>query len=202
MMRFLMQKISSLSRVGVLAIAILVVPVFFLPLWHISLTAPQYPEGLGMYIYIDDIRGANPNDLKNINLLNHYVGMKEIVKESIPELLYMPWLLGYLIFGAVVTLIFPRLIMVILGIVNMSLLSVAGLYDFWRWEYNYGHNLNPEAPIIIPGMSYQPPLLFCKTILNISACSFPHFGAIILSLSLAILVAILIVEKRRFGKMA
>ena len=47
--------------------------------------------------------------------------------------------------------------MIGLGIVNLLLVAVAGLADFWRWEYNYGHELNPEAAIIVPGMSYQPP---------------------------------------------
>lgn len=155
-----------------------------------------------MYIHVNDIRGASPHDLKNINLLNHYIGMQEIVKDSIPELLYMPWLLGYLVFGALVTLLFPRLIMVVLGLANIGIVSLAGLYDFWRWEYNYGHNLNPDAPIIIPGMNYQPPLLFCKTILNISACSWPHLGAIILALALIILTIIVVWEVKRADKMA
>ncbi len=50
------------------------------------------------------------------------------------------------------------------------------MYDFWRWEYNYGHNLNPEAAIIVPGMAYQPPLIGFKQLLNFGAYSMPDIG--------------------------
>ena len=56
---------------------------FIFPLWNITLEAPQYPTPLGMNIYINDFSDANPHDIKNINLMNHYVGMKYIPK-SIP----------------------------------------------------------------------------------------------------------------------
>lgn len=87
--------------------------------------------------------------------------------------------------------------MVVLGIINLTLVAIAGMYDFWRWEYNYGHNLNPDAPIIVPGMTYQPPLLGCKTLLNIEACSIPHFGAILLFVAVGILAFILYTEKKK-----
>jgi copper chaperone NosL len=80
-----------------------------------------------------------------------------------------------------------RIYMVVLGIVNTILVGIAGLYDFWRWEYNHGHNLSPDAPIKVPGMSYQPPLLGCKELLNITACSWPHIGGILLFIVLGIL---------------
>jgi copper chaperone NosL len=50
------------------------------------------------------------------------------------------------------------------------------MYDFWRWEYNYGHNLNPDAAIIVPGMAYQPPLIGYKQLLNFGAYSMPDIG--------------------------
>lgn len=173
------------------------VSVYFLPIWHISLAAPQYPEGLGMKIWIDKITGSSTYDLQNINLLNHYIGMHEIVSESVPELLFMPYVLGFLIFGAFVTFLNPKGYMVILGILNIIILGILGMYDFWRWEYNYGHNLNPEAPIVVPGMAYQPPLLGCKEMLNITACSFPSWGGIILFLSLGLLIYVIWNERRR-----
>ncbi len=196
-MTLLNRTISPLYRKLILLIAVLMAFVYFVPLWHISLSAPQYPEGLSMNIYIHSVQGGTPHDLKNINLLNHYIGMDEIVEESIPELVFMPYVLAYMIFGALVTFLWPRLYMVGLGIINLILVALAGLYDFWRWEYNYGHNLNPDAPIIVPGMTYQPPLLGCKTLLNIEACSIPHIGATLLLVSLAILVYIVYMEKKK-----
>ncbi|EMK00800.1 hypothetical protein AB3N61_12680 [Leptospira sp. WS58.C1] len=197
MQELLLKKISKMNRLLILGVGLLLVSVYFLPIWHISLDAPQYPEGLGMRIWIDKITGSSPYDLQNINLLNHYIGMHEIVSESVPELLFMPYVLGFLIFGAFVTFLHPKVYLVILGILNIIILGILGMYDFWRWEYNYGHNLNPDAPIVVPGMAYQPPLLGCKEMLNITACSFPSWGGIILFVSLGILVFVIWSEKRR-----
>ena len=54
--------------------------------------------------------------------------------------------------------------------------GIVAMIDFWRWEYNYGHNLNPDAPIIVPGMAYQPPLIGFKQLLNFGAYSIPAIG--------------------------
>ena len=60
--------------------------------------------------------------------------------------------------------------------VLMTLLAIAGLYDFYLWEYDYGHNLSSDAPIKIPGASFQPPLIGYKQILNFDAVSLPHIA--------------------------
>ena len=83
----LLTAIASLSLIGL----------FFLPLWRVQLVAPQYPEGLGMRIGISSVRGATPNDLDNINGLNHYIGMQRISPDAIPELRIMPWIVALLI---------------------------------------------------------------------------------------------------------
>ncbi|MCT8333795.1 hypothetical protein NUH30_08935 [Leptospira sp. 85282-16] len=197
MKTLLFQTLSKRNRLLILGVGLVLILVYLIPIWSISIAAPQYPEGLGMQIWINKITGATPYDLKNINLLNHYIGMQEIVSESIPELLFMPYVLGYLILGAFITELYPKVGMAILGIINLIIVGLVGLSDFWRWEYNYGHNLNPEAPIIVEGMAYQPPLLGCKVMLNITACSYPSYGGIILGLSLAVLVYILWDENRR-----
>lgn len=192
------RSLNKMNRRLVLTAAFLMGAVYFLPLWYISLSAPQYPEGLSMYIWINKLSGGTPYDLQNINLLNHYVGMDEIISSSIPELLYMPYVLIYMIFGAAVTYFHPRLYMIALGIVNLGLVAAAGMADFWRWEYNYGHHLKPDAPIIVPGMAYQPPILGCKQMLNIDACSVPHTGAVILLAVFGLLAYIVWTERKAY----
>lgn len=194
------KKISNLHRYLILLVGVLLFLIYFTPLWTIRLEAPQYPEGLGMYISVNKIQGHEEFDLKNINLLNHYVGMEPIIEESIPELLFMPYVLAFMILGALFTFFYDRLVMVYLGVLNFFLVGAAGLYDFWRWEYNYGHHLNPHAPISIPGMSYQPPLMGCKQMLNITACSWPYWGGISLFLSVAILLYVIFSEYRKNAK--
>lgn len=193
----MLQRLSGRSRFLVAVVAVCLTLIYFVPMWNIRLEAPQYPEGMGMHIWVNKVTGWAEHDLQNINLLNHYVGMTPIVEESIPELLYMPYILGFMILGAVVSIFFARRIMIYLGIVNFFLVGGAGLYDFWRWEYNYGHFLNPDAPISIPGMSYQPPLIGCKTLLNITACSWPALGGMMLFTSIGILLFILWSERKQ-----
>jgi copper chaperone NosL len=157
--------------------------VYFVPIWQIALHAPQYPEGLGMRIWIHTVTGQNPNDLNTINGLNHYIGMQEIHAESIPELKIMPWLIAALMVLGFSALFLPRWFTWIwVGL--FVILLVAGLVDFYLWGYDYGHNLNPDAAIRVPGLTYQPPLIGSKQLLNIRAVSLPHWGAIFMGFSL------------------
>jgi hypothetical protein len=169
------------SSRGLLAIASLgLALLFLLPLWHIRLKAPQYPEGLGFYIAISRIEGEHPQDLGSINNLNHYIGMKRITPEDIPELRYMPWLVLGLIGAGLAVAALGRRVPLYLWTGLLGAVALAGLADFYRWTYDYGHDLDPQAIIKIPGMSYQPPLLGTKQLLNFSATSWPASGGWIL----------------------
>jgi hypothetical protein len=170
---------------------------YVLPLWHIGLRAPQYPEGLGMYIWVNQITGQGPHDLQNINGLNHYIGMKAIVPESIPELRFMPLLVGGLIATGLVVALWGRRRVLYAWVAVFALGAVAGLADFWRWGYDYGHHLNPHAAIQIPGMSYQPPLIGTKQLLNFQATSWPALGGWIAMTALGLAAAVAIREWRR-----
>ena len=156
--------------------ALILISVYFFPIWSISLNAPQYPEGIGLNIKVNNIEGKEPNDLQNINGLNHYIGMKTINPESIPELQYMPYIFGFMIVTGLVIAGWGGRKLVLSWLVLFALLAIAGLVDFYIWEYNYGHDLNPNAPIKVPGMTYQPPLIGSKQLLNINATSLPHIG--------------------------
>jgi copper chaperone NosL len=59
-----------------------------------------------------------------------------------------------------------------------------GLYDFYLWEYDYGHDLAPNAPMKFEGTSFQPPLIGTKVLLNFIAKSFPHIGGYFAMLSI------------------
>lgn len=156
---------------------VLLSTLFLLPLWHIGLSAPQYPEGLGMSIRIGTITGDTPYDLANINNLNHYIGMRTIVPDEVPLFHIMPWALTALVLvGALATLI-ARRALIVAWLSGVMAFGLVGLLEFYRWGYEYGHNLDAETAIIkIPGMSYQPPVIGVKQILNFTASSWPAFG--------------------------
>ncbi|HSG49799.1 MAG TPA: nitrous oxide reductase accessory protein NosL [Longimicrobiales bacterium] len=186
------------SRAIVLVAALALGLVYLLPLWRIQLEAPQYPEGLGMVIRVDNIEGQKPHDLNNINNLNHYIGMKRIVPDSIPELRLMPWILAGIILLGVAAAAVGRRRLLYTWVGVFALVSVVGLADFWKWEYEYGHDLDEETAIIkIPGMSYQPPLIGSRQILNFKAHSWPGAGGWIAIASALTGIGVGVAEWRR-----
>jgi len=189
--------VTKLSRTLLAFASVLLLGAFVFPLWRINLVAPQYPEGLGMLIRVNAVTGIKPNDLTNINGLNHYIGMKAIEPDAIPELRVMPWIVaGLAAFGLLGAALGRRRVLVawLAGFVG---LAVVGLIDFWRWEYDYGHNIDFEHAIIkIPGMTYQPPLIGSKQLLNFTATSWPDLGAICLGVAFALGIAALVVVRR------
>jgi copper chaperone NosL len=190
--------VTKLSRTLLAVASVLLLGAFVLPLWRIELVAPQYPEGLGMLIRVNTVTGIEPNDLANINGLNHYIGMKPIEPDTIPELRIMPWILaGLSAFGLLAAALGARrLLYGWLG--GFVTLAIAGLIDFWRWEYDYGHNLDFEHAIIkVPGMTYQPPLIGTKQLLNFTASSWPALGAACLGVAFVLGVAALVIARRR-----
>ena len=194
---------SSLSRILVAISSLLLIGLFVFPLWHVRLTAPQYPEGLGMNIRINTVEGATETDLNNINGLNHYIGMKAIDPETIPELRFMPWIVGALILSGLVVAAAGRMKILYFWLAGFLTLGIVGLIDFWRWEYDYGHNLDSATAIIkIPGMSYQPPLIGTKQLLNFQAVSLPGIGGILAAaaFALGLFAVILVVRESRAAR--
>src|SRR5690606_16175198 len=72
------------------------------------------------------------------------------------------------------------------------LFGIIAMADFWRWEYQYGHNLDPNAAIQVPGQSYQPPLIGYKQLLNFGAYSIPDTGGILFILVGLLLMTIVL----------
>ena len=180
-----------------MAAALAVATKLVTPLWTVHLGAPQYPAGIGMTIYINTVRGATEFDLMKINQLNHYIGMKVIAPDAIPELKVMPWIVAALALAGlgVAAAGRRRLLMVWLG--AFALFGAVGIADFWRWEYDYGHDLDFENAIIkVPGMTYQPPLIGTKQLLNFTATSWPSTGALAAGLALVLGAAALVVSAR------
>jgi hypothetical protein len=143
------------------------------------------------------VRGATEHDLGNINELNHYIGMKAIDPAQIPELRVMPWLIvGLAVFAAGAVLVgSPKF--TVAWLASFAALGVVGLWDFWKWEYMYGHDLDTVHAIIkVPGMSYQPPLIGSKQLLNFTATSWPASGTLLLALAFLLGVSALVVARR------
>ncbi len=169
--------------------------VIALPIWRIELIAPQYPEGLEMFIYSYKLGGQ----VEIINGLNHYIGMKELHADDFIEFTVLPYIIAvYAVFFLLVgVLARRRLLYVLFG--AFVLFGVVAMVDFYMWLHDYGHNLDPNAPIIVPGMAYQPPLIGYKQLLNFLAFSIPDTGGWIF-ISCGVLLAYCVVMEWRIAK--
>ncbi len=194
----IMKTLKPITRSIVALSAVLMVSAYFVPLWQILMWAPQYPEGLEMKIWINTLSG----DVKIISALNHYIGMKHIEVEMFPEFKYMIYIVGFLIgVGLLTTLVRKRFFLV----TYCALLIASGigaLVDFYLWGYDYGHNLDPTAPIVVPGMSYQPPLIGTKQLLNFTAFSGPDIGGWIFMAAALLAIGALVYELKFAKKTA
>jgi len=183
-----MRKDKILMIVGSLLLLLL----FLFPLWKITLIAPQYPEPLGMNIHIDHLSdGIQFNDVQNIDLLNHYIGMahlptEENVKkgkvEPFKEFVFMPIIVVILTIIGVVFGFLGRRKLYLFWIILLAVLGSVGVYDFYLWLYDYGHNLDSNAilkitdPVTGENMAYQPPVFGYKKMLNFEVYSYPSTG--------------------------
>lgn len=185
-------QLNNPIRILLFLCAIMVVFVLFIPIWKIELSAPQYPEGLEMTISAKGLGG----DVAILNGLNHYIGMKTLHNEDFIEFKILPYLISiFALFFFFAAIIGNRKLMYVL-FVSFVLFGTISMIDFWKWEYDYGHNLDPHAAIVVPGMSYQPPLIGYKKLLNFGAYSIPDIGGWLFILSGAILAFCVILDYR------
>ncbi len=125
-----------------------------------------------MKIHADDIRG----NVDIINGLNHYIGMKTLHKQDFPEFTVLPYCIGFFVVLFLLVALLNRKKWFYVSFFLFVAFGVIAMVDFWKWEYNYGHNLDPHAAIVVPGMAYQPPLIGFKQLLNFGAYSIPDTG--------------------------
>jgi hypothetical protein len=134
--------------------ALLLTISIFLPYWSMTMTAPQYPDGLRVAVYVSHLEG----DVREIDSLNHYLGMPPLDEGGRLE----------------------RSISVV-AIVTLGLLLVAGVFvhnqwaavlalpalgyplvflaDLWFILYRYGHSIDPASALGGAVEPFTPPLL-------------------------------------------
>ncbi|NEV93698.1 hypothetical protein G3567_05975 [Psychroflexus sp. YR1-1] len=181
---------------------------FFYPLWSISLEAPQYPSGIGMYIHLDGLEGHEKHDIQNIDGLNHYIGMRKLPKDDeMWEFSVFPKVVGGMAILGIITgiLAFFKKISYrwFLGwLILMLVLGVLGMIDFNNWMTDYGTNLDPKAIMKMTDdegnpLSYKPPLFGSKDILNFTAHSYPATGALLMGIGMTLTFAAYIIGLKK-----
>jgi len=179
--RFLERPLGGWSRIFLVLAAALLISVYVLPLWNLTMFAPQYPDGLRLDIYSYKLVGGNGGqDLREINLLNHYIGMKDLTQADFTEFKWIPFVVG------IIALLFLRA--AVLGTVShlvdaLVLYTYFGLFSLFSFAYklySYGHNLAPTAPVRVK--PFMPPLYGHEKIANFDIYSYPKGASYLLAL--------------------
>lgn len=188
---FLAGPIGLPARLMLLAAAVLLAATYFFPLWNLTMFAPQYPDGLRLDIYSYSLQGGNNGqDIKEINVLNHYIGMQDLVNESFTEFKWMPFVIGALallalrgaVHGTAGALLDVTMLFVYFGAFS--------LWSFGYKLYRYGHDLDPAAAVQVP--PFMPPMFGYRQIANFEVYSYPRAASYAMAVAVMLLLAALI----------
>src|SRR5690606_34963138 len=139
-------------------------------------------------------------DVEIINGLNHYIGMKTLHTENFPEFQILPYIMIAFALASLITAFFSnKKGITALFIAFLLFVALAGI-DFYRWNYDYGHDLDPTAAIQVPGMAYQPPLIGYKQLLNFAAYSVPDIGGWMLAGAGVLIFIAMAIERKIFTR--
>ncbi len=199
--RFLDQNIDRRARLMVLVAVALLATTYVLPLWNLTMFAPQYPDGLRLDIYSYTLVGGNGGqDIKEINVLNHYIGMRDLVDSEFTEFKWMPFVigaLGLLMLRAVVHGTVASLLDVT---VLFTYFAVFSMWSFGYKLYRYGHDLSPTAAVQVP--PFMPPMFGYDQIANFEVYSYPRLASYAMAGAMALLLGAFLYSWRRSRRAA
>jgi copper chaperone NosL len=190
--RLLQAPLGLTPRAFLVLAAALLAVTYFQPLWDMTMFAPQYGNGLRLHIYSHKLVGGNGGqDLKEINLLNHYIGMHSLTAESFTEFLWMPFIIGALALLALRAAVFGTLGHLVDVVVMFAYFGAFSIYSFVHKLWLYGHDLDPTAPVRVKG--FTPPFFGGQQIANFEVYSYPGLGSYLFAAVGVVLLAALVV---------
>jgi hypothetical protein len=165
-------------------------PAFFFPLWNMTLYSNQFPDGLVLNIYSHKLEGGktqNRDDLKEINALNHYIGMRPLREDDFTEFKWIPFVLGGVMLLALRAVVLGKMSKLVDLFVLFIYFGLFSLWSFYHKLYLYGHELDPTAAVKVP--PFTPPMFGHRTMANFEVYSYPDTGSYFMALVPLILIA-------------
>jgi copper chaperone NosL len=194
---FFETPLDARSRLLVILAGLLLIPAFLSPLWNLTLYSNQFPDGLVLNIYTHKLEGgksANRDDLKEINSLNHYIGMRPLLEEDFTEFKWIPFVIGGIMLLAFRAAVFAKMSSLVDLIVLFTYFGLFSLWSFYHKLYLYGHGLDPTAAVKIP--PFTPPMFGHKTMANFEVYSYPDVGSYFMAaVPVALLAAVWLSRK-------
>lgn len=171
---FLEQPLSLGSRLIVAVAAAVLAFAFLFPLWNMTFFSNQYTDGLVMDVYAFKLEGGkspNRDDLREINSLNHYIGMRPLLESDFAEFVWLPFAIGGLMVLALRASVLGKMSKLVDVFVIFIYFSLYSLWSFYHRLYTYGHNLDPAAAIKVP--PFTPPVFGTQQVGNFTVYSYP-----------------------------
>jgi len=196
--RFFELPLQLRSRILVLVAALLLLPSFFFPLYQMTLYSNQFPDGLVLKIYSYTLEGgntANRDDLREINSLNHYIGMRPLLESDFSEFKWLPFGIGAFILLALRAIAFGKMSKLVDVVVLFIYFALFSLWSFGHRLYQYGHVLEPTAAIKVK--PFTPPIFGTQQIANFTVNNYPGLAAYLVTASLLLLIAALLLSARQ-----
>lgn len=198
--RFFDLSLTVRSRVLVLIAAALLIPSFFFPLYQMTLYSNQFPDGLVLKIYSYTLQGGdNPNrdDLREINSLNHYIGMRPLLESDFSEFKWLPFGIGIFVLLAMRAVVFGKMSKLVDLVVMFLYFALFSLWSFGHRLYQYGHVLDPTAAIKVT--PFTPPMIGTQQIANFTVNNYPGAATYFVIASLGLMGFALLLSARRKG---
>lgn len=177
---FLEQPLPLFSRILTAAAALTLLMVFLFPLWNMTFFSNQYTDGLTLDIYAYRLEGGktpNRDDLREINSLNHYIGMRPLLESDFGEFTWLPFAIGGLMLLALRAAVLGKMSKLVDVFVLFVYFSLYSFWSFYYRLYSYGHNLDPTAAIKVP--PFTPPIFGEQVVGNFTVFSYPEIGSYI-----------------------
>ncbi|MGE5277701.1 MAG: hypothetical protein ACM3SU_11950 [Acidobacteriota bacterium] len=194
--RFLETPLEIAPRALLLAAVLLLLPAYLTPLWKMTMFAPQYPDGLRMQIYSYKLAGGHGGqDIREINVLNHYIGMHELSTAEFTEFKWIPFVVGGLALLLLRAVVLGRMGTLVDLLVLYLYFGLFSLWSFGYKLYSYGHDLAPTASVKVP--PFMPPLFGYRKLANFEVYSYPAAGSYSLAAVAVLLGAALVLAWRQ-----
>ena len=190
-------SLDARSRLLIIFAALLLIPAFLFPLWNMTMYSNQFPEGLVLNIYSHKLEGgmsANRDDLKEINALNHYIGMRPLLEEDFTEFKWIPFVIGGIALLALRAAVLGKMSKLVDLTILFSYFGLFSLWSFYHKLFLYGHELDPTAAVKVP--PFTPPMFGHKTMANFEVYSYPDAGSYFMAaVPLALVAAVWLSRK-------
>ncbi|MNR81124.1 hypothetical protein D3C72_118600 [compost metagenome] len=185
-------KLLAFLAAGLIALS------FLFPLWSMTMVAPMYPDGLHLHVFANRFGGSNNpnvNDLAEINTLNHYIGMAELHAENFPELTVLPIAFGLAFILALLAAFRSSKLLLGLTLTVLGLVGTSGLATAYMRLYQYGHNLDPLAPVKVE--PFTPVMLGTNALANFVTTGYFNVGGYLMMAACVLIAASVFLPAKR-----